>query len=804
MFRNYLLSAWRNMKRAGLYSAISIFCLAVGITGAIIVTIYLNHELSYDTHHEHHQRIFFMEGFYDMAGSSFNMAITPFPLALAMQEEFPQVKTYARFFNQHEEAMVGVGEDEYLEKGFYLADSTVFDVFTHHFVYGRAEGALSEPNTAVLTRSISEKYFGLENPVGESIRVGDQHYLVRAVIEDLPDNSHFRYHALLSMSTASQQMVYSLDPELFWNINLNYTYIKLHEGQDIASVQEGMPAFLSKYVEPMGQQFGATSEYTPIPLRQTHFRPLMMGQETGHRTTLLIVGLIALFLVVIAAINYTNLATARAAKRAREIGIRKVTGASRQQLLVQFLSESVLVAFVSLLFSLLLVELLLPYFNTLTANSFKLSNILQWELLLQVLAITLLTGLAAGAYPAFILSRMNPSLIVKGFVFRQKGSAILRKVLVVFQFAISIMLVTATLTVQRQLDFLQDKPLGFDQEDKAVVTLHGEGPLRGIGALEQVLLQNPLVKGTTKCFSVPGREHNMYAVRIETDEGVRESAITANYVDPDFLREMNIRLLQGRAFDPDMRSDAGQSILVNESTTRQFGWTENPIGRRIYMNFDQEGNPATTYRVIGVVEDFHFQNLNNPIEPMMLILPDGGIRYRHIVVSYDAVSQEEVLAFIEQSAREHDPSRLPEISSLDSSFREAFRAEERLSTIFGFFAVVTIVISFLGLFGLSSFMVEQRKKEIGIRKVLGSSSLSVLSMLYREFSYLVLIAVVLAAPLSWYLLDRWLQGFLYHIDMPLAPVILSALIAYGLAIATVSYHSLKASALNPVDSIRAE
>lgn len=804
MFRNYLISAWRNMKRAGLYSAISIFCLAVGITGAIMVTLYLNHELSYDTHHEHHRRIFFMEGFYDMAGNSFNMAITPFPLALAMQEEFPQVQTYARFFKREEETMVSVGDHEFLESGFMLADSTVFDVFTHHFVHGQAKGALSEPNTAVLTRSVSEKYFGEENPVGQSIRVGEDHYMIRGVIEDLPENSHLRYQALLSMSTAGSQLVYSLDPELFWNINLNYTYVKLHEGQDIQEVVAGMPAFLAKYVEPLGKEFGATSEFTAIPLRQTHFRPLMLGPETGNRTTLLIVGLIALFLVAIAAINYTNLATARATKRAREIGIRKVTGASRGQLLTQFLSESVLVAFLSLLFSFLLVELLMPYFNTLTAKSFSLTNILEWRLLLQVLAITLLTGLAAGAYPAFILSRMNPGLIVKGFVFRQKGSALLRKALVVFQFSISILLVTATLTVQRQLGFLQDKPLGFDRENKAVVTLYGSSSLAGIEALEQKMLQSPLVRSATKAFSIPGREHNMYAVRVETDDGMRESAITANYVDHRFLDEMNIPVIEGRDFDPSMRSDAGQSILVNEAAVRHFGWSENPLGRQIQMNFDEGGNPNTVYRVIGVVKDFHFQNLNNPIEGMMLILPEGGLRYRHLIVSYEAEREGEVLALLEQAASEHDPSRLPEIAALDSSFREAFRAEERLSKTFGFFALVTIVISFLGLFGLSSFMVEQRKKEIGIRKVLGSGSFSLLTMLYREFSTLVIIAVVLCAPLSYLLLDRWLQDFVYRIDMPVAPLIISALIAYFLAIATVSYHSLKAAALNPIDSIRSE
>ncbi len=792
------------MRGSTLHTAISIFCLAVGISGAIMITMYINHELAYDTHHDNHEHIYRMEGIYNMAGATYHMAITPFPLASAMKLEFSEVESYARFFIREEESMVQLGDREFMEEGFVLADSTVFDVFTHHFVHGRAKGSLSEPNTIVLNRSLSEKYFSDQNPVGQNIQVGEQHYMITAVVEDLPDNSHFRYEAMLSMASANHEQVYTIDPELFWNINQNYTYIKLHPKHSMASVLEKMPGFNEKYVNPLGETFGASAEYVATPLRETHFRNIMMAPESGSKATLLIFSFVALFLLITASINYTNLATARASKRAREIGIRKVSGANRQQLITQFLSESLLNAFFSLIFSILLVELFLPFFNSLTGTSFSLLSLLEGNLLIQILAITLITGLAAGAYPAFLLSKMNPSLIVKGVAHSQSSTAMLRKGLVIFQFAISVMLVTGTLTVQNQLRFLQDKPLGFNKENRAVVAIHGREPRSGMATLEEQIKQNPLVLGTAKTFSIPGRDHNVNAIRAEILGEMKESTIAVNYVDHQFIDQLGFSLKEGRAFDREMRTDAGSAALVNETAMNLFGWEDNPIGRQIHVGFDQEGNPRDILRVIGVLEDYHFLSLANPIDPKMLIMRDTPESFRYIIVEYQAGKEEEVLPFLESVSRTFDASRLPDITMLDHGFRKQFESEERLGKMFGFFATITIVISFLGLFGLSSFMMEQRKKEIGIRKVLGSSSTKVLTLLYKEFSYLILIAVLVAAPLSWFFMERWLQDFVYHINMSLSPVLLSATIAFMIAIGTVSFHSLKAARLNPVDSIRAE
>ncbi len=804
MFRNYITIAWRNLRNTMLSSSISILCLAVGISGAIIMTLYLNHELAYDTHQEDHERIFRMEGIYDMAGTTYHMAITPFPLALAMEHEFSQVESYARFFVPDDEVKVVIGDNEFREAGFAFADSTVFDVFTHEFVDGSSRGALSEPNTMVITRSLSEKYFGDDNPAGLNLDVGGNHYMITGVIEDLPENTHFRYHALLSMASQDREMVYTIDPELFWNININYTYVKLHEPGDMERIAERMHGLTDKYAAPMGEIMGASAEFVSTPLRDTHFNPVMLGPEGGSKTILLVFSMVALFLVVIAAINYTNLATAKAATRAREIGIRKTAGASRGQLMMQFLSESFLIAGIALLVSLLIVELLLPAFNALTNNSFVLADLIQPGVLMQILLITILTGLAAGIYPALFLSRMQPAITVKGHGDQTGHSGTMRKILVVFQFTISIILVGGTFTVQDQLSYLRNKPLGFEPDNTAIVNLQGSASRGQIETLEQRIQQHPRVTTTSKAFSVPGKGHNMNAVRVESEEGPRETVIAVNWIDHQFMDNLGIQITEGRGFDRDMRTDVHQAAIINETAARKYGWQDNPLGKQIYMNYDEEGNPQTTLRVIGVFSDYHFLSLDNQIEPMMMIMPENPAQFRYVVINYAAGEKEEVHTFLEEETRAFDQALMPEVTGLKAGFLEAFENEERQSRLFGFFAVVTIVISFIGLFGLSSYMINQRRKEICVRKVLGSSLTGIVTMLYKEYLRLILIAVVLAAPVTWWLMTRWLEQFTYAMDMSLTPLVTAAVTAIIVAFLTVSFHSLRAAHIDPMNTLRAE
>lgn len=803
MFRNYLKSAWRNMMRSKLYTLINIFCLTVGISGAIIIALYLNHELSYDTHHENHSSIYRLEGNYTIGGSGNHLAITAFPLGPAFKQEFSEIKEYVRFFTQ-EDLLVRIADREFLEQDFVFTDSTLFDVFTHRFVYGGPQGALAEPNTAVLSLSVSRKFFGDEDPVGKTFEANGQTYMVNGVVEDLPENTHMWYNGMLAIHSGNNQFAYSLDPQLFWNINMNYTYVQVHEGADIESVLGNMEAFNEKYIDPVGGFIGGTMEFLSTPLRDTHFTKVQLASKTGNKTTLLIFAVVAVFLVVIAAVNYTNLATARASKRAREIGLRKVSGATRGQMVTQFLSESIMVAVISLMISLLVVEILLPGFNTLADKNLSLGHILEGRILFQVVLIALATGVISGIYPAFFLSRMEPSAIMKANLPNKGGSATLRKALVVFQFVISIILIAGTITVEKQLRFLQDKDMGFNTDNRMVVTFQARDARDRIETIEQTIRQNPSVLNTTKTNAIPGLGANLHAVKVEMEGEIADGTVSSYFIDHAFMDVMEIELLEGRQFDPGLRADVNAAILVNEAAVRRFGWHDDPIGKRIQWNFNEEGVPQTTLQVVGVFKDFNYLTLENPIDPLMMLLPENIFVYRAIIVEYLPGRESEVTAFLEETARTFEPARLPSVHPLNHGFRDQFESEEKLGRIFRIFALVCIIISFLGLFGLSSFTTEQRKKEIGVRKVLGSSGWSILWLFYKDFSILVLIASVIAGPLAWLLMSRWLEGFTYQVSMGLGPILLSALLSMAIAILTVSYHTFMAARMNPVDAIRAE
>lgn len=799
------------MTRSKLYTLINIFCLSVGITGAILIILFINHELSYDTHHEKHERIFRLDGKYQIGGQQSVLAITPFPLGPALKLEFSQVEEYTRVFRQ-ENVLVMINEREFLEDDFAMVDTTIFEVFSHRFIFGQPQGALNEPNTAVLTQSLSAKYFGHVNPVGMTFSVNQRNYQITGVIEDFPDNSHLKLQCLLTINQSEHQQFYSLAPEMFWSINENFTYVLMHEGTSINSVLENMDDFNEKYISPMGSQIGATAEFTATPLRDLHLTKVMYAPETGSKSTLLIFSMVALFLIVIAAVNYTNLATARASKRAREIAMRKVTGATRKQLLLQFLSESLLVAFISLVLSLLLAEILLPGFNNLADKSFSLVNIFHGKIFLQVLGITLITGFLSGIYPSFFLSSLKPVSVLKSLSFSKGSSGMLRKALVVFQFAISVILVAGTITVQKQLNYLQNKPMGFNPENRYVITIPDMAHREQIETLENMIRQNPNIVGTAKSLYVPAMGHSMNAVKIQSGDEMVDAIIGTNFVDPDFINLLEIKLMEGRGFEKDLRADFNNAVLINEAAVRQFGWHDQAIGKNIDWRFVSETDPGTRLTVVGIMEDFNFMSLQNPVEPIMLLpgglapgnAPEQAHHFRNITVEYLPGTGQEVMTFLENTVREFDPTRIPNIVPLTYGFRDQFKAEKRQSNIFAIFAMVCIILSFLGLFGLSSFLTEQRRKEVGVRKVLGSSGWSILFLFYREFLWLVLISSIIAGPVVWFLMEKWLSGFVYQMTMNVTPIILATLLAILVAVITVSYHTFRASRQNPVDAIRAE
>lgn len=803
MFKNYLLSFWRNVKRNKLYSLINLFCLSVGITGAVFIVLFVHHELNYDTHHQNHKDIYRIEGIYTIAGQDHHLAITPFPLALALKQEYSAIREFVRFFVL-EEVLINLENQNFLETNFAFADSTVFSVFCYDFLMGDPHSALARPNTIVLTQSLSEKYFAAENPMGKTLQVNSETFEVTGVIADIPSNSQLRHPALMSMSSLDRETVFSLATSLFWNINNNFTFIQTYPDTDLSEIFSDMEAFHHKYTLPLGGKIGASAEFEHVPIREARFSNASYSLETASRTTLLILGVVAIFLIVIAAVNYTNLSTARASMRVKEIGIRKVVGATRRQIFRQFISESVLMAFGSLLVSLLFLEILMPGFNHLAQKNFSLLHILTWPLVFYVPVIVLVTGILAGGYPALFVSSMRPASVLKGSKGSRTSSVFLRKALVVFQFTISIMLISGTIVVHRQLQYLQNKELGLQTRNRIVVGLQSAQARQRIESLEQKVQSNPNVVATTKCLSVPGRGFSRHAILAETDHGNVEATITSNFIDHQYLEFFEIPILEGRNFREDLPSDATSSVIVNRSAVNYFGWNDNAIGRRIQWNYDADGVPQMSVRVVGVVEDHNLLNLQHPIEPVMYLYPSENDQYYHFIIKHLPGIEREMVSYLEQTVLDWDPMTYPNISFVNRGYYEQFAAEERLGKIFAVFACVCILISFLGLFGLSSFLTQQRKQEIGIRKVLGSSVWKINTLFYKEFSMLILVSIIISLPLSWYLLGLWLDGFLYATPLAIGPFLFSALLSLIITILTVSYHVIYVSRINPVKTLSTE
>lgn len=803
MFKNYLITTWRSLQRNKLYAIINVFCLSVGITGAILISLFLQHEFSFDRYHEKHANIYRIEGLYTIGGSPNHLAITPFPLGPALKKEYSQVQEYVRIYFMND-ITVNIDDEKFIEDNIVYADSTFFDVFTHELILGDPDKALTEPNSVVLTQSISEKYFANNDPLGESLKLNQETYTITGVMKDFPDNGHLELEGLVSMSSLDNNLVYSLSPNLFWNINTNFTYVLFHENTQPEQVFGNMNDFHEKYTLPIGNMIGGYSEFTYTPLREVRFSKVTFSPNPTSKTILYVLSIVAVFLVIIAAVNYTNLATARASIRSKEIGIRKVSGAGRGQLIIQFLSESVFIALISLVFSFLIIEFILPGFNHLSEKSFHLYDLFRWPIFFYLILITLFTGILAGFYPSLFISNMSPSTILRGSKGSKGGSVLLRKSLVVFQFAISIMLITGTLMVQNQLKFLQNKDLGLKTENRAVLRIQNQQYRGRIETLENIVRENPDIIQTTKTFSVPGRGFNKNAIWVEAEEGMREATVTSNYVDENYFEFFEIEIQEGRNFDEKLQSDAETAIIINESAAKTFGWQDDPLGKTVQWQLDSLGNPTVTQKVIGVVKDHNLLNLNHAVEPVMYMLGEDQGIYQNLIVQFTPGTEKKTLAFLEDSSYEFDSENFPNISLVTSGYREQFENEERLSTIFSVFAVVCILISFIGLFGLSSFITEQRKREIGVRKVLGSSGWSILGLFYKEFTLLILISILITIPVTWVLLDMWLNQFIYRISIIPEPFIVSSFISLLIALLTVSYHTLRAANINPAEIIRSE
>lgn len=796
MIKNLLNIAWRNLRKDKWYSLLNVLGLTIGITFSLFLIFYINDELNYDRHNEKADRICRIASHIQEPERKMDWASTQFPLGPTLKKDFPEVEESVRFVNR-ERTLFKNGENSHYETKVYYADSTVFNVFTAKFIEGNAAAALKEPNSIVITKSLAEKYFGKNvSASGKTLKTVYDLYKVTAVIEDVPKNSHIIYDMLISMSTLLSGNQGNLDN---WGGFNNYTYVLLKPGTNAAAFEKKLLPMYDKYMAPIFAQYNIKIHYSVQPITAIHLTSDLQGEpeELGSMSYIWIFSAVAFFMLLIACINYMNLTTARSARRAKEIGVRKVTGSSEKQLVMQFLTESVLTAFVAVLISGILVAVLLPVFNTISGKAFTVNTILQPSNLLLLLGIVLFTGLAGGSYPAFYLSGFKPVSILKGSLSKASGNVSLRRTLVVLQFSISMIMLICTWVVYSQLTYLRKKDLGFDKDRIMTITVNtGEDERSKIFAMVNEMRSLPGIASAGTGNSYPGSTNtNMNLFSVEAKNGYIDKGIECYNIDENFLKTLGMKITEGRNFET--IADTLHSILVNEAMVKDFGW-DNPIGKRVKFPGDTSG---FYLEVVGVIKDFNQKSLYNPIAPLLLFYyPNGNI----IQLKVNAGNIKSAVAEAQASWKKYFPQLPFEYKFLDEDFNSQYAADQKRGKIFAAFSILTIIITSLGLLGLTAYTTQQKQKEISIRRVLGASTAEVVTMITKNYLWLALIAAAIAFPVAAYFMNNWLKIFPYNTGLSALPFIFSALAILTTAVLTAMYHSAKAAWTKPAKILRTE
>ena len=806
MIINNLKVATRNLLHQKFYSFINILGLAIGLAGAILVSLFICEELTYDRSHEFHEQIYRLESFFTISGKEDKFAITAIPVGPTIKTECPEVMEMVRILDAGEQ-LVRIRDQEFFENDIRVADSTIFDIFSHNFIFGSSEQALTRPNTMVLTQSLAEKYFGLINPVGEYIEFDDGRlFEVTAVIEDLPPNVHVKYSALLSAMTVAEEIglerFNDTSSGSFWNISV-MTFVRLHPDAKIENILEKWPTLYDKYMAEVGNQINGRFELMATNLTRIHlFTDLDWDQPSGNIAYVIIFSAIGIFLLLIASINYMNLATARSLKRAREVGVRKVLGALRIRLIQQFIWESILVSCLALALAMILVVLALPVYNDLVGKTYSIIQVVTPSYLLGLIVLTLSVGFLSGIYPAFYLSGFNPLVVLKGVITAGRGGSIFRQILVVIQFTIFIAMIIGTVTVSQQLQFMREKDLGFQRDNMVVMQMPDTTFASHLPSFKEALRSNQHIYDVGTSTSVPGNDHGKIVFRVDEAGTMVERAINLLFVDHDWLHVMDFQLAEGRFFDREFTSDVETAFIINETAAREFGWEGDALGKRMQFGIDLDGSAARDGVVVGVLEDYHYASLHNNIEPIaIMLLEDSG---RMITARISETDIQGTLQYIENLWMDQAPSRPFSYRFLNQILDESYTVESKISTTFNYLTGLAIFIACLGLYGLISYAAEQRTREIGIRKVLGATTASLVYLLSKNFLLLVLLAGFIAISISYFWSVHWLRDFSYQNHPGYTTYILATAIALVIAQFTVSIQAFRAARFNPIKSIKYE
>lgn len=807
MLKNYLRITLRSLRKHPLYTGINVVGLAIGLTCCTFIVLYVVDELSYDRFHEHADRIYRVVENQAEEDRTTRLATTYGPLANALRQDFPAVEHAVRVLPSS--VLVSrEGQEGHQEDDVYFADSTFFEVFDFPLLVGDASTVLDAPFQIVLTETAAQRYFGASNPVGQTLQIRDDEALydftVSGLVQDPSSNTHFRFDFVASF--ASMRTLYSpwIEDPRNWDHPPLYTYVQLADDASADALAAQLPAFAQRH---MGERRAATRSLhleclTDIRLYSSREQDLTPGSDVAY---VYLFALIAFFILLLACINFTNLATARATERAKEVGLRKALGAGRGQLVRQFLGESLVMVTLALLLVIVLVNALLPLFNAVSGKALTFDALLHWSVPLLLVGTVVLVGLLAGSYPALYLSRFRPARVLKGNrTTGTPGTAPFRKGLVVVQFAVSIILIIGTLVIIRQLHYMRNERLGFDKEHVVLAPLRDVDNQIQYASLKAAWEQTPGVEHVTASSGMPGLGAEFRSVWQVHPEGFTDTLnIALLTVDHDFVETYGLKIVQGRDFSEAHSTDATEAFLINEAAARRLGWTD-PIGKELTVEVWYNEHFDKTGQIVGVVKDFQYHSLRRSIDPLVFHIFPETYYYDYVSARLQPGRLTETLAALEQSWKPFNPDRPFEYRFLDEQFDGLYRAEERLGTLFGYFAGLAVLIACLGLFGLAAFSAEQRTKEIGVRKVLGASVPGIVALLSKDLLKLIAVAFIVAVPLAYLAADQWLAHFAYRIDVPWTLFLLTGLAALVLAWLTVSYHAVRAALTDPVDSLRYE
>ncbi|SDF35591.1 putative ABC transport system permease protein [Dyadobacter soli] len=811
MLKNYFKIAWRNLVRNRVFSAINIAGLAIGLASCMLISLYVIDELSFDRFHEKANRIVRTTFKGTMQGGIINESHAMPPTAAALKADYPEVLESTRL-RQGGKPLVLLGNQLYNDEKLAFVDSNFCSVFTLPFIEGNAKTALLEPNTIILSETTAKKYFGKTDVIGNIITFKDWNKTLRVtgVMKDMPSNSHIRFDLLGSMATLDEAKSTS------WMTSEFFTYLVLPEGYDYKKLEAKLPATIDKYISPqLKQSMGVTMaefrkqgnnlELKLQPLTDIHLHSDFQYDldVNGDITYVYIFGAVAVMMLLIACINFMNLSTAGSSKRAREVGVRKVMGSEKSELVGQFLTESILLTSLAMVLAILLGVVALPVFNELSGKNLSL----QWDavpgLIPALIGFGLFVGIFAGSYPAFFLSSFKPITVLKGGLsvikYTSSGRSFnLRSGLVVFQFFMSIILIVGTTVVFQQLQFIRNKKLGYNKDQVIVIPVWSLG--KNMQAFREGLTSDSRIENVSLSGYVPAGPSDNNNFTVNPDGKTDRMVKTLRYeVDYNYMATLGMEIARGRNFSNDYGTDS-TAIIINETAVKTFGWKpENALDRTITRN-NNEGKKAT-YHVIGIVKDFHFQSMREQIGPLVMTLNNG---WGWMLIKTRSAEVSGLLASMKKNWDGFHSDMPFSYSFLDERFNETYKAEQKTGQILGTFAGLTIFVACLGLFGLATFTAEQRTKEIGVRKVLGASVAGIIALLSKDFLKLVIVALLIATPAAWWLMDRWLQEFAYKIDVTWWMFALAGALSVLVALCTISFQSVKAALMNPVESLRSE